>query len=365
MFTVCSGETVMSSSWGENVRISVFGQSHGAAVGVVIDGLPAGEPIDLQMLQRFLDRRAPGRSALTTARAERDIPAFLSGLLDGVTCGAPLCAVLENRDTRAIDYAALRDLPRPGHADYTAQLKYGGFQDAAGGGHFSGRLTAPLCVAGGIALQLLSRRGVHIAAHIARIGTVSDTPFDTMHPATVPEGELPVLDPEKGAQMREQILSAASDGDSLGGVVECQVSGLEAGYGGPLFGGLEGKLAAALFAIPAVKGVEFGEGFHAAALTGSENNDPYTVVNGAVVPATNHAGGILGGISTGLPILLHVAFKPTPSIAKAQQTASFSTHSVEELQIGGRHDPCIVPRAVPVVEAVTALVMLDVVLGQR
>ena len=355
----------MSSTWGENVRISVFGQSHGAAVGVVIDGLPAGERIDTEALQRFLDRRAPGRSVLSTARTERDVPTFLSGLLDGVTCGAPLCAVLENSNTRAAEYAPLRDLPRPGHADYTAQLKYGGFQDTAGGGHFSGRLTAPLCVAGGIALQLLSRRGVHVAAHIASIGAIADTPFDPLVPAVTPEGELAVLDQAKGEQMRAQILAAARDGDSLGGVVECQVSGLEAGYGGPLFGGLEGKLAAALFAIPAVKGVEFGEGFQAARLCGSENNDPYTVIDGAIVPATNHAGGILGGISTGRPILLRAAFKPTPSISRQQQSASFSRHQIENICVQGRHDPCIVPRAVPVVEAVTALVMLDVVLGKR
>ena len=355
----------MSSTWGENVRISVFGQSHGEAVGVVIDGLPAGEPIETEKLQRFLDRRAPGKSSLSTPRVERDTPKFLSGLVNDITCGAPLCAVIENSNTRPSDYEALRDLPRPGHADYTAQLKYGGFQDIAGGGHFSGRLTAPLCVAGGIALQLLERRGIRVAAHIASIGPVEDTLFDPMMAAVTPEGELPVLDRDKGEQMREQILAAAADGDSIGGTVECQVSGLPAGYGGPLFGGLEGKLAAALFAIPAVKGVEFGAGFHAATLHGSENNDPYTVIDGAVVPAANHAGGILGGISTGLPILLKAAFKPTPSIAKAQQSASFSKRSLETLRVQGRHDPCLVPRAVPVVEAVAALVIMDVVLGDK
>ena len=355
----------MSSTWGENIRLSVFGQSHGVAVGVVIDGLPAGEPVNTDELQRFLDRRAPGRSSLSTPREEHDTPNFLSGLLDGATCGAPLCAVLENADTRSSDYASLHDIPRPGHADYTAQIKYGGFQDVSGGGHFSGRLTAALCVAGGIALQILERRGIHVAAHISSIGPVEDTPFDPMIPAVTPEGELPVLDQNKGEQMHEHILAAARDGDSLGGIVECQVSGLDAGYGGPLFGGLEGKLAAALFAIPAVKGVEFGEGFQAAKLFGSENNDPYTVIDGAVVPATNHAGGLLGGISTGLPIMLRTAFKPTPSISKEQQSASFSRGSIETLCVRGRHDPCIVPRAVPVVEAVTALVILDVVLGDK
>lgn len=355
----------MSSTWGDNVKISVFGQSHGAAVGVVIDGLPAGEPIDFEELQRFLDRRAPGCSPLSSPREERDVPRILSGLVNGVTCGAPLCAVLENSNIRPADYAALRDCPRPGHADYTAQLKYGGFQDTAGGGHFSGRLTAPLCVAGGIALQLLRRRGIRLAAHIASIGEIEDMPFDPMTPAATPEGELPVLDRSQRERMRALILSAAADGDSVGGVVECQVAGLAAGFGGPLFGGLEGKLASALFAIPAVKGVEFGEGFHAAKLNGSQNNDPYTVKDGAVVPASNRAGGILGGISTGLPILLRAAFKPTPSIAGEQQSASFSTGAVETLRIRGRHDPCIVPRAVPVVEAVTALVILDVVLGGK
>jgi chorismate synthase len=290
--------------------------------------------------------------------------------VDGHTCGAPLAAVIENTDTRSGDYAALRDVPRPGHADYPAQVKYGGWQDVAGGGHFSGRLTAPLCIAGGICLQLLRRRGVDIAAHIASVGDIEDEPFDPMGPdagvlTALRERAFPVLDEARGAVMGECIRACAAEGDSVGGVVECVAIGLPAGIGGPLFGGLESRLSAALFAIPAVKGVEFGAGFGAARLRGSENNDPYAVRGGAVVTGSNHAGGILGGISTGMPLVLRAAFKPTPSIARPQRSVRLSTMEETELTVTGRHDPCIVPRAVPVVEAVTAIVLLDALLGRE
>ncbi len=354
----------MSYNYGQRVRVSVFGASHAPFVGVTVEGLPAGEPVDLEALRAFLRRRAPGQNAWSSARRESDEPELCGGLVDGVTDGTPLTVMIKNNDVRPADYAALRDVPRPGHADYPARVKYGAAAELDGGGAFSGRMTAPLCAAGGICLQLLARRGVRVTAHLLSVGSVSDAPFDPMglDDVTVEalrHRELPVLSDESCAQMREEILSAAAEGDSVGGVVECLVEGLPLGLGGPLFEGLESRLAPALFAIPAVKGVSFGEGFGAAALRGSENNDPYVVRSGAVTTLTNHAGGVLGGLSTGLPLLLRAAFKPTPSIAKPQRSVRLSTLEETELRIAGRHDPCVAPRAVPVVEAVTALALLD------
>ena len=354
----------MASYLGEHIHVSVFGQSHSPAIGVVVDGLPAGERVDMEELGRFLKRRAPGQNATSTPRKEADLPQFLSGLVDDVTCGAPLAALIENTNTRSQDYAQLRDKPRPGHADFTAQVKYGGFQDVAGGGHFSGRLTAPLCIAGGICLQMLRRRGIEVAAHIASVAGEADRPFDPMGESVetmdaLKRAPFPVLDEKAGERMRKVILQAKEEGDSVGGIVECLVTGVPAGLGEPMFGGMENRLAAALFGIPAVKGVEFGAGFGVATMRGSENNDPFTVKDGKVVTETNHAGGILGGITNGMPLVFRLAFKPTPSIARAQQTVSLLKHQVEELVVTGRHDPCIVPRAVPVVEAVTALVLSD------
>ena len=360
----------MSCSWGDTLRVEIFGASHAAAVGVTARGLPAGESVDLEALQRFLERRAPGQSALSTARKETDRPRFVSGLQDGALDGAPLTALIDNGDRRSADYEQLRDVPRPGHADYTARVKYGADFDMRGGGPFSGRMTAPLCVAGGICLQLLARRGVRVAAHIAEIGGVADAPFDPMGADektldALGARELPVLDPEAGERMRAAILAAAAEGDSLGGVVECMVTGLPAGLGGPLFEGLEGKLAAMIFAIPAVKGADFGAGFGAARLRGSENNDAFRVKDGEIVTKSNRAGGVLGGISNGMPLLFRAAFKPTPSIAKPQQSVKLSMLEETELVVSGRHDPCIVPRAVPVVEAAAAIVLLDALLTEE
>ena len=287
--------------------------------------------------------------------------------MDGVTCGAPLAAVIENTNTRSRDYDRLKDVPRPGHADYTAQVRYGGFQDVRGGGHFSGRLTAPLCVAGGIALQILARRGIQVAAHILSVAEIADRPFDPMGE----QGELldrvrrapfPVLEEKAGERMCKAILEAREQRDSVGGVVECIAAGLPAGLGDPMFGGMESRLAAALFGIPAVKGVEFGAGFGAARMRGSEHNDPYQLWDGRITTLTNHAGGILGGITNGMPLVFRCAFKPTPSIAREQDSVSLSRLEPEKLSVEGRHDPCIVPRAVPVVEAAAALVLLDVLL---
>ena len=356
----------MSSEFGHLLRISVFGQSHGRAIGVNMDGLPAGEAIDLEELQRFLDRRRPGQSGLTTARKEGDRPVFLSGLENGVTCGSPLCAIIENSDQHSQDYRNLKTTPRPGHADYTAHVKWGGQADMRGGGHFSGRLTAPLCIAGGIARQILARRGIFVGAHLASVASVPDDAFPLLPTRQQLESPgskaFPVLNDQAGEAMQSAILAAKNDLDSVGGVIECAAIGLPAGLGAPMFDGLENRLAAALFGIPAVKGLEFGAGFGAAGLRGSENNDPFAVSDGKIVTETNHAGGILGGITTGMPLVLRVAMKPTPSIAKPQQSVDLTACTPAALEIHGRHDPCIAPRAVPVVEAVTASVLLDVLL---
>jgi len=322
----------MSSVFGENVKFSVFGQSHSEGIGVVIDGLSAGETIDMQAAQAFLARRAPGNNPGDTPRRESDQARVLSGLVDGVTCGAPLCAVIENKDTRSQDYDKLRHIPRPGHADFPLAVKHKGHQDVRGGGHSSGRLTAPLCFAGAVCVQILGRRGVTVRAYITKMGDVE---------------------------------AARKKGDSVGGVIECVAEGLPAGLGAPMFGGAENRLAAALFGIPAVRGVEFGAGFSAASLLGSENNDEYYTEDGRVRTRTNHHGGVLGGITTGMPLVLRVAVKPTPSIAMKQSSVDLRTLEETELTIGGRHDACIVPRAVPVVEAVTACVILDLTMEGR
>lgn len=355
----------MSSTYGESLKLSIFGQSHGPAIGMTLDGIPAGLPVNLKQLQAFLNRRAPGQNDWSTPRKEEDRPEFLSGLLDGYTCGAPLTAVIYNKNTRSGDYSNLKDCPRPGHADLTAQAKYDGYQDAAGGGHFSGRLTAPLCIAGGLCKQWLEQRGIHIAAHIASIAGIWDAPFDSLRPdfAAIQE-DFPVIDGDAGQRMRQAIAAAHADGDSVGGTIECAITGLPMGLGDPMFGGMEGRIAQIVYGIPAVKGVEFGDGFHVANLRGSQNNDAYTVRNGEIITQTNHAGGILGGITNGMPLVFRAAVKPTPSIAKKQQSISIDRMESTELTIKGRHDPCIVPRAVPVVEAAAAIAIFDAILCQ-
>lgn len=359
----------MSSEFGNTLRVGVFGESHGHAIGVTMQNLPAGEPVDLVALEAFLDRRKPGKNALSTARHEPDRPVFLSGLHEGKTTGSPLCAIIENRDARSRDYAELADKPRPGHADYTAYLKWAGGADMRGGGHFSGRLTAPLCIAGGIAKQILARRNIFVGAHLASVAGIEDEKFP-LHPTQaqfdeIVDKDFPVISDVQGCAMQEAILSASHAGDSVGGVIECAAIGVPGGIGNPMFDGIENRLSAAIFGIPAVKGLEFGAGFAANAMHGSVNNDPFRIdENGGVTTTTNHAGGILGGISTGQPIVLRVAMKPTSSIAKPQQTVSLSKMENAELIVHGRHDPCVAHRAVPVVEAVTALVLLDFLLEQ-
>ena len=352
----------MSSTYGRDLRLTIFGQSHSPAIGMTLEGIPAGKSVDLEELRRFLQRRAPGQNDYSTPRKEADAPEFLSGLAEGKTCGAPLCAVIRNTNTRSGDYANLRDLPRPGHADYTAQVKYGGAQDVAGGGHFSGRLTAPLCIAGGICLQLLRREGITVISRIRSIGPVEDEGTLT---ASTAEKPFPTVSDERGAAMRECIAQARAQGDSVGGIIECAVLGLPAGLGDPMFDGMENRIAQVVFGIPAVKGLEFGDGFSSAARLGSENNDAFAVEDGRIVTATNHCGGILGGITDGMPLTFRAAVKPTPSIARPQPSVRLSTLEPETLVIQGRHDPCIVPRAVPVMEAAAALAVYDAILQRR
>lgn len=356
----------MSSTYGEILKLSIFGQSHGAAIGMTLDGIPAGLPVDLRELQAFLNRRAPGQNDYSTPRKEEDRPEFLSGIVDGFTCGAPIAAMIRNTNTRSKDYSGLKDQPRPGHADYPAQIKYGGYQDVAGGGHFSGRLTAPLCIAGGLCKQWLATKGIQIGAHIVAIGGVTDEPvyLDWVSPDLSLIGkDFPVLNPDSGEKMRQVIAQARAEGDSVGGLIECVATGLPAGIGDPMFGGMESRIAQIVYGIPAVKGLDFGSGFSGSYMKGSENNDPYTVQDGKIITKTNHAGGILGGITNGMPLVFQVAIKPTPSIAKQQQSVSISNLCNKPLQITGRHDPCIVPRAVPVIEAAAAIALFDAYLG--
>lgn len=355
----------MSSTYGESLKLSIFGQSHGAAIGMTLDGIPAGLPVDMDALQRFLSRRAPGQNNWSTPRKEADAPEFLSGLVDNRTCGAPIAAIIRNSNTRSGDYSNLHDCPRPGHADFTAQVKYDGYQDVAGGGHFSGRLTAALCIAGGLCKQWLEEMGIRIGAHIQQIHGIDDHHFDPVSPQLDKIREdFPVLNAACGEQMRDEIAKARSEGDSVGGIIECAITGLPIGLGDPMFGGMEGRIAQIVYGIPAVKGVEFGAGFQVAQMYGSQNNDDYTIKDGNVITTTNNAGGILGGITNGMPLILRAAIKPTPSIYKPQQSISISRMEEIPLQIQGRHDPCIVPRAVPVVEAAAAIAVYDALLSQ-
>ena len=319
----------MSSFWNRNISISIFGESHGPAIGVVIDNLPPGEYIDLEKLRQFMARRAPKKDGTTTPRGEKDLPQVMSGLLNDRTTGAPLCAFIQNTDTRSKDYGNLARLPRPGHADYTGAMRYRGFNDIRGGGHFSGRLTAPLCFAGAICGQILERRGIYTGAHIAAVHGVYDDAFSRTKVSkedilSVRAKSFPVLNDAAGEKMREDICNAGKGGESLGGLIECAVINVPAGVGSPMFDGLENTISQLIFGIPAVKGLEFGAGFQVAEMVGSQNNDPFYIdEEGHVKTKTNNHGGILGGISSGMPITLNVAIKPTASIAKPQETVDF------------------------------------------
>lgn len=355
----------MSSFWNHNISISIFGESHGPAIGIVIDNLPPGEYIDLEKLRQFMARRTPKKDGTTTLRSEQDLPQIMSGLLNDRTTGVPLCAFIQNTDTHSKDYSNLSRLPRPGHADYTGAMRYRGFNDVRGGGHFSGRLTASLVFAGAVCGQILERRGIYTGAHILSIHDIKDDAFSRTKVTKedileVREKDFPVRSDTQGEKMREDIIKARLGQESLGGIVECVAINVPAGVGSPMFDGLENTIASLIFGIPAVKGLEFGAGFQVAEMVGSQDNDPFYIdENGQVKTKTNNHGGILGGISSGMPITLNVAIKPTASIAKPQETVDFRAKTNETLQIQGRHDPCIVPRAVPCVEAAVNLALLS------
>lgn len=349
---------------GNKISVSVFGQSHSKAIGCVIDGLPAGIKIDNDKVSAFMKRRAPGKNKYSTTRREPDEPVVLSGLVDGVTCGAPLAIMIENTNTRSGDYGNLRDVPRPSHSDFSADVKYNSFNDIAGGGHFSGRLTAPLCFAGAVCMQILEKYGVSVKSHIYSISDICDTSFNPVNitDLDIASKEFPVINDNSGEKMKERIENARLKADSVGGIVECAVTGVKCGLGEPMFDGIENLLSKNIFGIPAVKGIEFGNGFDCTRLLGSQNNDAFIIKNGEIMTETNNHGGILGGITTGMPIVFRAAFKPTASIGQPQKSVNLRTKTQEELIIKGRHDPCIVPRAVPVVEAVTAITILDILL---
>ena len=358
----------MTSGFGRKLKVSIFGGSHEPFIGVTIEGLPRGQKIDMDMLQAFLARRAPGNNEISTSRKEPDIAIVKSGLYDGVTFGPPLTIIIENKDMRSSDYNRFKNIPRPAHADYTARIKYGDSVSMAGGGPFSGRMTAPLCIAGAIAIQALEKRGIKIGAHIFSIADIKDEPFDTVNVSNetltaLGQKGFPVMSEKAGRAMQEAILFSRDAGDSLGGIVECCAIGVPAGIGGAMYDGVESVLSQIFFGIPAVKGVEFGAGFDASYLKGSENNDGFYFVENEVKTKTNNHGGILGGITSGMPIIARVAFKPTPSISIEQNSVNLETGENTKLTIEGRHDPCVVPRAVPVVEAAMAVGLLDLILG--
>ena len=357
----------MSSVIGDKIKLSIFGESHGEAIGCVIDGLPAGIKIDMNAVYKDMQRRAPGKDKTATPRLEKDIPHILSGMLDNVTTGAPLAMVIENKNTKSGDYSNLMTVPRPGHSDYPAYVKYGGNNDIRGGGHFSGRLTAPLVFAGSVAKQILSQMGVTIGAHIKQIGSVCDAVSDLNKTDkslldTLSSSTFSLIDETKEQAMRDEIEKARLSLDSVGGIIECFAVGLPVGLGGNMFDTVEGKLASILFGVPAVKGVEFGIGFGFANKRASEVNDQYEIKNGRVATLSNNNGGVLGGMTDGAPLSVSVVIKPTPSIAKKQKSVNLLTMENAELEIHGRHDPCIVVRAVPVIECAVALGLLDLMM---
>lgn len=360
----------MSGVWGKNIKLSIFGESHGNAIGITIDGLLPGIELDIDYIKRELERRMPGKNKLSTARKEADQFEILSGYFNNKTTGSPLSAIIRNSDQHSKDYSKLKNLMRPGHADYTGNIRYKGFNDYRGGGHFSGRITAPLVFAGAVAKQILAEKGILIGSHIKSIANVEDESFDKVNIedsllSDLLKEEFPTINKEKGVEMRKLIIDAKGELDSVGGVVETAVLNLPVGIGSPFFYSVESHLSHMIFSIPAVKGIEFGEGFDISKLRGSEANDEYYMENDKVKTRTNNNGGILGGITNGMPIVFRTAFKPTASIARLQHTIDIEKHENAELEITGRHDPCIVQRAVPVVEAAAAIAILDLMYDIR
>lgn len=357
----------MSSVIGNKIKLSVFGESHGEAIGCVIDGLPSGIKLDFDEINREMARRAPGNDKTATARRESDTPVILSGVLDDTTTGAPLAMMIRNTNTRSGDYGNLMTVPRPSHSDYPAYVKYNGNNDVRGGGHFSGRLTAPVVFAGAVAKQILKAKGITIGAHISKIGSVCDDNFDKNSISreeldAITHKKFAVINDESEAEMRACVEKARMNGDSIGGVIECAAIGMPVGVGGNMFDTVESRLSAALFGVPAVKGVQFGAGFDFAEMLGSEANDGYEIKNGSVALLSNNNGGVLGGMSSGAPIVFSVVLKPTPSISVPQKSVNLQTMENETLVVKGRHDPCVVPRAVPVIEGITSVILLDLMM---
>jgi chorismate synthase len=350
-----------ANSIGKEFVITCFGESHGRCIGAIIDGCPAGLPLTKEDIQEQLDKRLPPGQKIVSARREKDIVEILSGTYNGFTTGAPICSLVRNREVNSRDYEAIRDTPRPGHADYPARIKYQGLNDYRGGGRFSGRITVAFVIAGAIAKKLLELFSIEVVAFTTEIGKIALHETPTLEEAreNTYKNSVRCPDPKMAKKMEETILRAKKEGDSVGGIVECVASGVPVGVGVPIFDSLDAEIAKMLFGIPAVKGVEFGAGFEASKLKGSENNDPYMLKGGEIETITNNAGGILGGLSTGMPLVVRVAVKPTPSISKEQKTVDLSTMEETTIRVQGRHDPSIVPKAVPVVEALVAVVLVD------
>jgi len=354
----------MSGQWGKKVKYSIFGESHGRGIGITIDGLPSGIKLDMDFINNEMQRRAPGRDEFSTKRSEGDKVEILSGYFNGYTTGTPLCGVIFNKNQNSVDYDKLKNLARPGHADFTGKVKYSGFNDYRGGGHFSGRITAPLVFAGAVAKQILAHKGILIGSHILSIGNVFDSYFDAVNLKDqllidILKKDFQVIDDIKGREMKNIILKAKGELDSVGGIIEAAILNLPCGLGEPFFDSIESNLAQLLFSVPAVKGVEFGNGFEITKVRGSQANDVPYFDNGSVKMKTNNNGGINGGISNGMPIVYRVAMKPTPSIAKLQNTIDMVSGVNSQVSVTGRHDPCIVLRALPVIEACAAMSILD------
>lgn len=352
----------MSSIWTRNLKISIFGESHGPSIGAVIDSIPPGHKIDYDDILFHMGRRSPGSSDVSTSRKESDIPKIVSGIFNGYTTGAPICAIIENQNFNSANYKNL-ELLRPGHADFSANTKYKGFNDPYGSGHLSGRLTAPLTFCGSVCRQILKKYDIHIGSHICSIGNIHDDIFKTEIPEKLLENlstkKIPTINPHIKNKIINAILDAKMQGDSVGGVVECAAINVPAGLGAPMFDGIENIISSLIFAIPAVKGIEFGSGFKGSSLLGSQNNDSFFLSGNKIKTETNSHGGILGGITSGMPIVFRVAVKPTPSIAKPQSTVNIKNWSEQSISTHGRHDPCIVPRVLPVVESVCSIAILD------
>lgn len=360
----------MSGIYGMNIKMAIYGESHGASIGLVIDGVPPGLKLDLEQIEKEMARRAPGKNQLSTQRKESDSFAIQSGFFEGYTTGTPLCVVIKNSDQHSKDYSILKDKMRPGHADYAGFVRYQGFNDYRGGGHFSGRLTAPLVFMGAVAKQALAQAGILVGAHILQIADIKEENFnplgiDDKKITELAGKDFAVMDDAIGEKMQAKILEAKAELNSVGGVIEAMVTNVPAGLGAPYFDSVESRLSHALFSVPAVKGVEFGDGFGISAMTGAEANDQLHYEEGKVVAETNHNGGITGGITNGMPVIFRVAIKPTPSISREQKTISLQEKCDTTLTIVGRHDPCIVQRAVPVIEAVTAWTMWDLLLEAK